>query len=176
MADLDRLAVQVSDGLRKTLSRISKLVLGVVAASALIGVATFVTGLFLFERSRSEWIAVGGAVCAAPIVAALLAWYYVHTTAKVAPNLVGDVSTLLRSSRDSSKVLINYDTGERLADTAKTFGVVRHDLRTRRRDMPALFAGVRAITSVPGLSAIALLGSLAVGALGTIMFLFLLIG
>lgn len=36
---------------------------------------------------------------------------------------------------------------------------------------PALFAGVRAITSVPGLLAIALLGTLAIGAFGTILLL-----
>ena len=68
-------------------------------------------------------------------------------------------------------MLINYDTGERLANTAKTFGNLQIDLKERRKELPALYAGVRAICSVPGLAAIALLGTLAVGALGTILLI-----
>ena len=156
MPDLDRLAVQISDGLRKTLSRVGKLVFGVAVAAALIGCATFATGWGLFQNSRPTWAAVGGPLCAVPIAAAFVAWYYVQATARAAPDLVDDVRTLLNSSSSASRVLINYDTGERLSDTAKSFGVLRTDLQTRRRDMPALFVGIRAITSVPGLAAIAL--------------------
>ena len=68
-------------------------------------------------------------------------------------------------------MLINYDTGERLTTTARTFGTLRPTLRERRKQMPALYKGVRAITSVPGLAAIALLGTLGVGALGTILLI-----
>ena len=41
----------------------------------------------------------------------------------------------------------------------------------RRKELPALFIGVRAITRVPGLAAVAVLGSLGVGALGTILLI-----
>ena len=68
-------------------------------------------------------------------------------------------------------MLIDYDTGEPLASTAKSFEPLRSDLQTRRRDLPALYFGVRAITAVPALAAIALLGTLAVGALGTILLI-----
>jgi hypothetical protein len=37
--------------------------------------------------------------------------------------------------------------------------------------LPALYAGIRAIANVPGLAAIALLGTLAVGVLGTILLI-----
>jgi hypothetical protein len=171
MADLDRLAVQISDGLRKTLARISTLALGVFAVATIIGVATFVTGLWIFDGSRATWIAFGGLLCAVPIIASVAGWLVVHGTARVAPALVGDVRTLLRDSRSSAKVLINHDTGERLASTAKTFAALRTDLKARRRDMPALFAGVRAITSVPGLAALAVIGTIVVGALGTILLI-----
>jgi hypothetical protein len=171
MADLDRLAVQISDGLRKTLARVSTLAVGVVAVATVIGVATFVTGLWIFDGSRPTWIALGGVLCAIPIIASVMGWLYVHGTARVAPALVGDVRTLLRDSRSSAKVLINHDTGERLASTAKTFATLRADLKARRRDMPALFAGVRAITSVPGLAALAILGTVVVGALGTVLMI-----
>ena len=68
-------------------------------------------------------------------------------------------------------VLINYDTGERLVNTAKTFDPLQMDLRKRSKELPALYAGVRAICSVPALAAIALFGMLAVGALGTILLI-----
>lgn len=171
MADLERVAVQVSDGLRKTLSRVSTLALGVASISAFIGVATFMTGLWIFDGSRPTWIVIGGVICATPLAAALIGWFYVRATAKVAPGLIDDVRALLNDSHGAANVLINHDTGERLTSTAKTFGTLRLDLNKRRKQMPALFAGVRAITSVPGLVAIAVLGTLAVGALGTILLI-----
>lgn len=171
MADLDRSAAQISDGLRKTLARVSTLALGVAAIAALIGIATFVTGLWVFDGSRAAWVVIGGALCSVPIGAALIGWFYVRSTVRVATALVGEVRTLLSESRAAAKVLIDHDTGERLANTAKRFSTLLGDLKDRRTDMPVLFAWVRAITIVPSLAAIALLGTLAVGALGTILLI-----
>jgi hypothetical protein len=173
MADLDRMAVRVSDGLRKTLSRISTLALGIAGFAAVIGVATFATGLWIFDGSRTAWIVIGGVVCFIPTAAALLAWVFVRITVKVAPALVGNVRTLLDESHrtGAANVLINYDTGEHLTSTAKSLGTLQLDLKERRKELPALYAGIRAICSVPGLAAIALLGTLAVGALGTILLI-----
>jgi hypothetical protein len=171
MADLDRVAIRVSDGLRKTLSRISTLALGIAAVTALIGVATFATGLWIFDGSRPAWIVIGGIICFTPTAAVLVAWFFVRSTIKVAPALLGDVRTVLDESHSAANVLINYDTGEHLASTAKSFGTLQLDLKERRKELPALYAGIRAICSVPGLAAIALLGTLAVGALGTILLI-----
>jgi hypothetical protein len=171
MADLDSVAVRVSDGLRNTLSRVSTLALGVAGVAAIIGVATFATGLWIFDGSRGLWIVVGGAICFAPTAAVLLAWFLVRRTVKVAPTLLGNVRTFIDESRNAANALINYDTGERLAISAKSFGPLRTTLRDRRKDLPALYAAVRAIASVPGLAALALVGTLAVGALGTILLI-----
>ena len=171
MADLDLVAIRVSDGLRKTLSRISSLALGMAVVAAVIGVATFITGVWVFTGNRATWIVIGGAVCLAPVAAALVAWSFVRVTLKVAPVLVSNVRTLLDSSHNAANVLINYDDGARLASTAKSFGVLQSDLKGRRKDLPALYLGIRAIVSVPGLAAIALLGTLAVGALGIILLI-----
>jgi hypothetical protein len=171
MADLDRVAVRVSDGLRKTLSRVSTLAVGIAGITAVIGAATFLTGLWVFDGSRGLWIVVGGAICFAPTAAMLLAWFFVRTTVKVAPTLLGNVRTFIEESRSAANVLINYDTGERLAISAKSFGPLRTTLRDHRKDLPALYATIRAIASVPGLAAIAVLGTLLVGALGTILMI-----
>ncbi len=133
--------------------------------------ATFATGWWIFDGSHPVWIVIGGAICFIPTAAALLAWFYVHCTVKVAPALLGDVRTLLTESRAPANVLIDYDTGQPLASTAKSFEPLRTDLQTRRRDLPALYFAVRAITAVPALAAIAVLGTLAVGALGTILLI-----
>lgn len=171
MADLDRVAIRISDGLRTILSRVGTLAFGMFVIAALVGTATFATGLWIFDGSRPAWVVIGGALCFAPALAALIAWFYVRTTLRVAPALVGNVRTLLDESHGAADVLINYDTGERLTTTARTFGTLRPTLRDRRAQMPALYKGIRAITSVPGLAAIALLGTLGVGALGTILLI-----
>jgi hypothetical protein len=171
MADLDRVAVRVSDGLRKTLAKVNTLALGVTAVAAAIGAATFATGMWVFDRSRPTWIVLGGALCLAPAAAAVLAWFFVRATIKVAPALLDNVRTALADARSPANVLIDYDSGERLASNNKTFGALQVHLKEHRKELPALFLWIRAITTVPGLVAIAVLGTLAVGALGTILLI-----
>ena len=79
------------------------------------------------------------------------------------------MSSFLKSSSSASGALIDYDSGMALGVQAKSFRQLRSELTDRRRELPALYAGVRAITSVPGLAAIAFLGILCVGALGTML-------
>src|ERR1043165_9287417 len=122
MAELEPIAVRVSDRLRNTLGRVNRLALGITVVTAAIGLATFATGLWVFAGSRSTWIVIGGISCLIPTVAALRGWFYVHSTVKFAPRLLGDVRTLMGDSHDAAKVLIDYDSGEPLTNTAKSFG------------------------------------------------------
>jgi hypothetical protein len=170
MADLERVAVRVSDGMRRTLSKVSALAIGIAAITALVGIATFATGMWVFDGSTG-WIVIGGAICFAPTAAALLAWFYIYSTFKLAPQLVGNVSKVLHESDGAANTLINYDTGERLTTTAKSFSRLNLDLKARRKELPALYLGVRAISSVPGLAMIALIGTLGVGFLGMILLI-----
>ncbi len=171
MTDLDRAATRVSDSVRITLQRLSALIAVVACLAAAIGVATFVTGWWIFDGSRSTWLVVGGLLCTIPVGAALLGLLYVRTTAQHAPELVANVSTLLHESGTTASALIDHDSGHTLSVSARSFASLRKELKQRRRDLPALFVGVRAITSVPGLAAIAVLGMLGVGLLGTILLL-----
>ena len=171
MADLDRVALRVSDGLRKTLSKVNTLAIGVTSVAAAIGAATFATGMWVFDRSRPTWIVLGGALCLLPAAAAVLAWFFVRATIKVAPALLGDVRTALADARSPANVLIDYDSGERLATNNKTLGALQVHLKEHRKDLPALYLWIRAISSVPGLVAIAVLGTLGIGALGTILLI-----
>ncbi len=109
MADLDRVAIRISDGLRNVLRRVGTLALGMTAIATLVGVATFVTGWWIFDGSRPTWALFGGALCFAPALAALIAWALVRATAKFAPALVGDVRTLLDDSRGAADVRFTSD-------------------------------------------------------------------
>lgn len=166
---VERMATNASDGLRTTLGRLGNLVGVVVIIAAVIGAATFATGMWVFDGSTG-WIVVGGIVCLVPVGAAAFAFVLVRGAAKAAPRLLDDARTFLAGpSSSAAGVLIDHDSGVALGMQAKSFSGLRQELVDRRKELPALFAGVRAITSVPGLVLVASLGFLAVGALGTIL-------
>jgi hypothetical protein len=171
MAELDTIATQVSDGLATTLARVKSLIAAVAVVAFIVGAATFATGLWAFDDARLGWAIVGGVLCLIPVGAALIGWFMVHTTAKAAPRLLDDVRVLLKDSHQAAAVLIDHDTGERLGTSAKTFQTLRTDLKVRRKELPALFGGVRAITSVPGLAAVTLFGIALIGSLGAILLI-----
>ncbi len=172
---VERMAETASNGLRATLGRLSNLVGVVIIITFVIGAATFATGMWVFDRSTG-WIIVGGVVCLIPFGAAVVAWFLLRATAKAAPRLLDDTRSFLRTAGSARGVLIDHDSGMALGMQARSMSGLRNELRTRRRELPALFAGVRAITGVPGLAAIAVLGTVGVGALGTILLLAGLIG
>lgn len=170
MADLDRIAASASDGMRRTLGRLDRLAVSVVLVTLAVGLATFATGVWVFDASP-VWLVVGGAICAVPLVAAGVGWFMVRTTATAAPRLVDEMRQFLRTSSSAAGALIDHDSGVALGMQAKSFGELRRELTARRTELPALFAGVRAITSVPGLAAVAVLGTVGVGALGTVLLI-----
>ncbi len=62
-----------------------------------------------------------------------------------------------------------------VAATAAIIGAATFATGPRSAELPALWAGVRAITSVPALAAISVLGMLGVGLMGTILLISLLL-
>ena len=169
--ETDVVVRRVSDGLQLTLNRLSSLATGVAIVAAVIGAATFATGWWLFPDSRTAWIIIGGVFCLIPVGAALFARLLLRITAKYAPQLIDNVRTFLGGASPAARVLIDSDSGQPVITSSKTFTGVRTELASRSRELPALWAGVRAITSIPGLAAIAVLGMLAVGLLGTILLI-----
>ena len=167
---IEQVAISASDGLRATLGRLASLVGAVILVTAVVGAATFATGMWVFDGSTG-WMVLGGVICLIPVGAAIVAWIFVRGAAKAAPQLLDDARTFLRSAGTASGVLLDHDSGVALGMQDKTMGGLRRELLDRRRELPALFAGVRAITSVPGLAAIAVLGTVGVGLLGTILLI-----
>jgi hypothetical protein len=170
MSDIDRLTVSATEGIRLTLTRIGALVRGVAVLAAIIGVATFATGWWVFDGS-SGWLILGGLICLVPVVAAVMGWIILARTARRTAQLVQDVRSLLQTGRSAATVLIDHDSGQSIAVTSKSYRAMRGVLATKQKELPALFAGVRAITTVPGLAAVAVLGILLIGALGTVLLI-----
>lgn len=169
--DSEVVALQAGARLQTILERLARLVAGLVLVAAVIGAATFATGWWVFDGSRGAWTVIGGALCLAPVVAATIAWWLVRSTARYAPRLATDVKELANTSMSSARVILDHDTGQPIGAYAKSFGALRGELLQRRRELPALFTGIRAITSVPGLAAITVLGLVVVGGLGTILLI-----
>ncbi|MDO8362139.1 MAG: hypothetical protein Q7V88_04520 [Actinomycetota bacterium] len=162
---------RVSDGLQQTFRRLGTLASGIAVVAFLVGLATFATGWWVFDGSRGAWLVVGGLLCLVPVLAALYARFLVRSTAKHSPELVQNVRSFLDTGVKSAKVLVDHDSGQPIGAYAKSFGEMRGELTQRRRELPALFAGVQAITKVPGLAALAVLGTVGIGILGTILLL-----
>lgn len=170
--ETDAVARRITDVLEGTLRRLASIASGLAAVAAVIGAATFATGLWIFDGSgRAAWVVIGGALCAVPVVAALMAWFLVRRTARSASLMVANVHQFLDTSPRSARALIDHDTGRPIASYPATFHGVRGELELRRAELPALYAGIRAIVSAPGLAAVAVLGMLVVGALGTILLI-----
>lgn len=169
--ETDVVVRQVTDGLQLTLRRLAGLAGGIAMVAALVGAATFATGMWIFERSRGTWTVVGGIICLVPVGAALVARFAIRSAAKHSPELVDNVRSFLGTAGSSAKVLIDHDTGQPVAAYSKNLGGLKTELMHQRKELPALWAGVSAITRVPGLAAISVLGIIGVGALGTILLI-----
>jgi hypothetical protein len=168
----DAVVRRVSDGLQRTLARLSTLAVGVAAIAASVAAATFATGLWVFDGSdRTAWIIAGGLLCATPTLAALVAWLLLRITARYSSELVANVRSFIGGASPSARVLIDYDIGQPVATTSRRFTALRAELYARSKELPALYAGVRAIVSVPALAAVAVLGTCAVGAVGTVLLI-----
>jgi hypothetical protein len=77
-------------------------------------------------------------------------------------------------------VVIDHDTGQvepstagvrPRAPTTVDLGRLRRQLVERKDQLPALWDTVRAVTTVPGLAAIATAGLIALGLLGTVLLI-----
>ncbi|MEO5724311.1 MAG: hypothetical protein ABIQ39_08700 [Ilumatobacteraceae bacterium] len=158
--------------LQVTLRRLTSLAFGVATAAATISVATFLTGLWAISDSRlTTWTILGGALCAIPLIAGIGAWLIVRRTAKRAPRLIDDVRSLIGNSRSNMSLLIDHDTGQPLATTARSLSKLNDAVNGSRSTYPSLAAAVWAATRVPGLVAITVLGTMVVGLTGTILLI-----
>ena len=167
----DFVARRASDGLQLTLRRLTSLAAGIAMMAFAIGAATFATGVWVFGSGSTGWFIVGGLLAFGPALAAIVATLRVRRTAHHAPQLLDEVHSFTGATGSSADVLLDYDSGQPVAMTAKNLSSLRSDLEQRSKDFPALTSAVKAITTVPKLIALAVPGTIAAGALGTVLLL-----
>lgn len=170
MDDLERVATDLSHGITTTLNKARRVAIRVMAITTAVGAATFLTGWWVYDGSTA-WLILGGIVCAIPLASAVAAWLLLARTVRIGPRLLSELRTYLSTSTAPADLVIDHDSGLPLASRTKNYATFRSDLVSRRRDLPALFLGVRAITALPRLGIIAVVSLLAVGALGTLLLL-----
>jgi hypothetical protein len=174
--EFDRLsdgeALRAGDGLQALLRGMSRVAARLASFGLFVGIATFATGMWVFDGSgRDKWIVIGGVLAFGPVIAATLATYRVRRTADRTPEFAGELKLLRTGGRAIADVLIDGDTGRPIGFSTATLGALRGELAQRRKEFPALGIAVKAITTVPKLLVLATLGILAAGALGTILLI-----
>jgi hypothetical protein len=163
-------ARRAGNGIQALLLRLATLLRGLVVLTLVISAATFVTGWWVFHHGWG-WLVLGGLVCLVPLLAALIGWGIVRRAASYVPRLIDDITTYIRDHSTGSQVLIDYDSGQPIGVSAKKFGTLKDELSTHKSELRALWLGVRAVVFAPPLAAIAVLGTMAVGALGAILLI-----
>ncbi|MFT3855000.1 MAG: hypothetical protein QM733_20035 [Ilumatobacteraceae bacterium] len=176
-ARTDGAARQFASFLDTTLQRLSSLAFGVATVAVVIGAATYATGFWAFDgSSRTAWMFVGAAICAIPVVAGIAAWLFVHRTVHHVPRLLADVRSLLGQSKQAFAVVIDHDSGQPVATTARSLTKLSGTMQGAPEMYPSLRAAVAAGMKVPGLVALAVVSALLIGAFGTILLLVALLG
>ena len=176
-ASADGAARQFAGFLDVTLRRLSSLAFGVATVTVLIAMATYATGLWAFDGgSQSAWIVIGAVLCAIPAVAGVTAWLFVRTTIHRIPGLVGDLRTLLGSSKQAFALVIDHDSGQPITTTARSLTKLNGTIQGAPGMYPSLMVAVRAAIKVPGFLAVAVVSAMAVGALGTLLLLVAAVG
>jgi len=168
---VDVVTQRVGSAVAYTLRRLATVAAGLAIFAVVVGAATFATGWWVFSGSRTAWAVIGGVMCLVPALAGVGAWIVVRWAARLAPRLLTDIDTFLRTPSPAAQTLIDYDSGQPIAASARTFGSMKADVHARKTDIPALYVVVRSITIVPAMAGIALVGGLVVGAFGTFLFL-----
>lgn len=163
-------AARAGNGLQAMLRTLGRVAARLSSFALFVGIATFATGMWLFEGTgRDKWIVIGGVISFGPPLAATIATYRVRRTADLAPQVVSEVRTFDDVAKGVLDVLIDGDSGQVTGLRARGLGTLRSEVYERRREFPALWSGVKAITTVPKLLAWATIGALVAGALGTVL-------
>jgi hypothetical protein len=173
MSELAHYSRQAAGAMTVLLRRVRSLAIAVAMVAALIGALTYLTGWWAFDGAMA-WAIIGAVICFTPAALALVAAGIIQGASTVGPTLLREIESFLSTRRggdDVSNVLLDLDSGIALASSSRTFGGLKTELTARRRELPALWLSVRAITLVPKLAAFTVLGMFGVGFLGFVLFL-----
>jgi hypothetical protein len=160
--DIAELAAERIDA---TLRRARPVARGVALLTTACGVLAYVVGLLVFHGSaRTGWAIIGVLLCAVPSVAIWRAYSRLRHAGRAIGSLAGSLASLMsdRRGRDALVELAERDSDPRdapLVTLGKDLITIRRVLNDRRQEVSDLRQAVVAITTLPGLMALAILGS-----------------
>jgi ABC-type multidrug transport system fused ATPase/permease subunit len=166
MANLQSLADDVATRLTSIADRASNVTRGIgLLTTASVGLA-YVVGLLVFPSPwRWVWAVVGLVLGAIPVVAISTAHRRLRRIPKTFTETVADVQTLMADAGVRSAL---YDLVERdpekdrtssLIELGKELNTLRVALAPKRETLTNLWANITAITTLPGLMALGVVGS-----------------
>ena len=181
MPDVDALARQTTALLSNLARKGMALATGLALVTLLVGGLSYLTGLAGLEGSaHSAWTVIGAVMLVGAVGAPLLARWRLATVRRHLDKLVGEVRTLITRDPEAQRVVIETvaidDQPPEISDLrpvvydSQQFGRLR-TVSIGAGDLRELPAALLAVSKLPALLAIGLLGIVVFGVLG---FFFLL--
>jgi hypothetical protein len=173
--DLDRLARRAIDSVLHLVRRANALAGGVLMFAVLACVSGFLLGLAaLSDGMRTVWVALGGFFAVVGVGSVVIAMWRLRSVRRSADSLVAEVRALIGGDRTTERTVIDtvLVTEERsddgIADLSREFFGFRSAIGDRAQQFRALTSALSAVTTFPGLMAIAALVSFVFLGLGVI--------
>lgn len=181
MADVDELARRTAGLVSNLAHKGMALATGLAVVTLIVGGLSYLTGLAGLDGSaRSAWVVIGAVMLVGAVGAPLLARWRLGAVTRRVDRLVGEVRTLITRDPEAQRVVIDTvaidDRPPEVSDLrpvvydSRQFGRLR-TVSVGAGDLRELPTALAAVSTFPGLLAIALLGIVVFGLLG---FFFLL--
>jgi hypothetical protein len=180
MADVDVLARQTTALVSNLARKGMALATGLAVLTLLVGGLSYLTGLAGLEGSaHSAWTVIGAVMLVGAVGAPLLARWRLRGVSRRADQLVGEVRTLISRDPEAQRVVIETvaldDQPPEIADLRPVVYDSRQFSRLRTvsvgADLRELPPALTALSTLPRLLAIGLLGIVVFGMLGFFFFL-----
>ncbi len=181
MPDVDALARQTTALLSNLARKGMALATGLAVVTLIVGGLSYLTGLAGLDGSaRAAWTVIGAVMLVGAVGAPLLARWRLAGVRRRVDRLVGEVRTLITRDPEAQRVVIETVAIDDQPPEVSDLRPVVYDSRQFSRlrtvsigagDLRELPAALTAVSTFPGLLAIAVLGILVFGMLG---FFFLL--
>ncbi len=160
--DLDQLAQRAVDSVMKLVRRGTALAGGVLMLAILFGVGGFLLGLAALDGGIEKvWIAVGGAFALVAIGSVGIAILRLRSVRKGANTLVTEVRSLIGGDKQTKRTVIetvestDASDGDGVVAVSKQFFSLKNEVGDRIGQFKSLGLALTAITSFPGLVALA---------------------
>ncbi len=176
--DLDRLAQRAVDAVLRLVRRAAALARGVLLFTIVCAVGSFLLGIAALSGGIERvWIVLGGFFAVLAIWAILTALLRLRAVRRGADALFGEVRALISGSEQTERTVIETVESadgagnEGLVVMSRQFSSMQHAIGDRVDQFRGLASALSAVTSFPGLVALAILVSFVFAGLGLLFLI-----